>query len=227
MIKALIFDLDDTLYYEKEYVLEAFKDVVHYLGNKYDENEEELYNRMQEMLEKLGRGKIFNTICEENNFNEEIKNLIDIYRNSQPRLKLYDDSKEFLTWARKQGYKLGIITDGCSKVQRNKIKGLDIEDLVDKIIVTDDFGTEFWKPHEKSYIDMINYFNINKNECIYIGDNPNKDFVGARKLGINTIRIIREKGDHITTVLKKEYEADINIHNLLELKKVLDSNKIN
>jgi len=222
MIKALIFDLDDTLYYEKEYVIGAFKEVVYYLGNKYDENKEKLFVRMKEILEDLGRGNIFNIICEENNFNEDINYLVNIYRNSNPKLELYEDSKEFLIWARKQGYKLGIITDGCSKVQWNKIKGLDIEDLVDKIIVTDDLGKEFWKPHEKSYLDMMKYFTIDKSECIYIGDNPNKDFIGARELGIKTIRIIREKGDHIKTFLEKEYEADINIRNLLELKEVLE-----
>lgn len=227
MIKVLIFDLDDTLYYEKEYVLEAFKEVAHYLGNKYDENEEKLYNRMKDILKNLGRGKIFNIICEENNFNEDIKHLIDIYRNSKPKLELYDDSKEFLTWSRKQGYNIGIITDGCSKVQWNKIKGLDIENLVDKIIVTGDLGKKFWKPHEKSYLDIMRYFNINKNECIYIGDNPNKDFIGAKKIGIRTIRIIRENGDHITTFLNEEYEADFSISNLLELKEILKINKLN
>jgi putative hydrolase of the HAD superfamily len=224
MIKALIFDLDDTLYYEKEYVLGAFKEVAYYLGNKYGKNEEKLYIRMKEILEALGRGKIFNIICEENNFNEDIKQLVNIYRNSKPKLELYDDSKEFLSWARKQGYKLGIITDGCSKVQWNKIKGLDIEGLVDKIIVTDDLGKGFWKPHEKSYLDIMKWFNVVKNECIYIGDNPNKDFIGAKGIGIKTIRIIRERGDHIKTFLGEEYEADSNIMNLLELKEALEIN---
>jgi putative hydrolase of the HAD superfamily len=225
MIKTLIFDLDDTLYYEKEYVLGAFKEVAYYLGNKYGKDEEKLHIKMKEILEDSGRGKIFNIICEENDFKEDIKDLVDIYRNSKPKLELYDDSKEFLIWAREKGYKLGIITDGCSKVQWNKVKALRVEQLVDKIILTDDLGKEFWKPHKKSYSDMISYFNINENEGIYVGDNPNKDFIGARKLGMRTIRIIREKGDHIKTFLDKEYEADNNITNLMELKYLLENNE--
>lgn len=221
MIKALIFDLDDTLYYEKEYVIGAFKEVAYYLGSKYGKNLEQLYIRMEEILKEHGRGKIFNIICEDMNLKEDIKELVDIYRNSKPKLKLYEDSKEFLIWARKQGYKLGIITDGCSKVQWNKINSLGVQDLVDKIIVTDDLGKEFWKPHVRSYLDMMHYLNINKEDCIYIGDNPNKDFIGARKLGIKTIRIIREKGDHIQTFLEKDYEADFNINNFMELESLL------
>lgn len=227
MIKALIFDLDDTLYYEKEYVFGALKDVAHYLGNKYGKNEEKLHSRMKGIFEELGRGKIFNIICEENNFNEDIKYLVDIYRSSKPKLEIYDDSREFLNWAKKQRYKLGIITDGCSKVQWAKIEALKVNELVDKIIVTDDLGKEFWKPHKKSYLDMISYFNINKNECVYIGDNPNKDFIGARGLGMKTIRVIRKQGDHITTFLEKEYEADLNIVNLLELKEILWIDELN
>lgn len=92
---------------------------------------------------------------------------------------------------------------------------MGIEVLVDKVIVTDDLGKEFWKPHKKSYINMMNYFKINKDECIYIGDNPNKDFIGAKEIGMMTVRIVREKGDHIKTHRAKEYEADLNIVTLL------------
>ncbi|WP_315077713.1 HAD-IA family hydrolase [uncultured Clostridium sp.] len=221
MIKLIMFDLDDTLYYEKEYVLCAFEDVANYLGNKYNKNTILLYERMKEIFEKQGRGKIFNIICEENNFNEDINKLINIYRNCKPKLNLYNDSVEILKWLRRKRYKMGIITDGCARVQWNKIKGLDIETLVDRIIVTDDIGREFWKPHKRSYLDMIDYFDVAKNECIYIGDNPNKDFIGAKELGIKTIRIIRENGDHIYTFLEEKYEADFNINNLLELKNLL------
>ncbi|WP_238916570.1 HAD-IA family hydrolase [Clostridium sp. YIM B02555] len=226
MIKALIFDLDDTLYYEMEYVLGAFKEVAHYLGNKYKKDSEELYVRMKQILEESGRGKIFNVICEENGFKEDINDLVDIYRSSVPELELYEDSKEVLNWARRNGYKLGIITDGCSKVQWNKIKALGIEKSVNKIIVTDDLGIAFWKPHKKSYLEMVEHFKISEDECVYTGDNPNKDFIGAREIGIKTVRIIREKGDHIKTFLDEKYEAGLNITNLFELRNLLENNKI-
>lgn len=226
MIKALIFDLDDTLYYEMEYVLGAFKEVAKYFGNKYKKDNEELYLRMKQILEEFGRGKIFNIICKENVFKEDINDLVDIYRGSVPELELYEDSKEVLNWAREHGYNLGIITDGCSKVQWNKIKALGIEKLVDKIIVTDDLGREFWKPNKRAYLGMVKCLKIREDECVYIGDNPNKDFIGAREIGIKTVRIIREKGDHIKAFLDEKYEADLNITNLLELRNLLENNKL-
>ncbi|MFT8348034.1 HAD family hydrolase [Clostridium saccharoperbutylacetonicum] len=226
MIKALIFDLDDTLYYEMEYVLGSFKEVAHYLGNKYIKDSEVLYFRMEQILEESGRGKIFNIICEENGFKEDINDLVDIYRSSVPELELYEDSREVLNWAREHGYNLGIITDGSSKVQWNKIRALGIEKSVDKIIVTDDLGIEFWKPHKRSYLEMVEHFKISEDECVYIGDNPGKDFIGAKEIGMKTVRLLREKGDHIKVFFDEKYEADLNITNLLELRNLLENNQL-
>ncbi|MEM5598044.1 HAD hydrolase-like protein [Niallia circulans] len=55
-------------------------------------------------------------------------------------------------------------------------------------------------------------------DCVYIGDNPNKDFVTAKKLGLHTIRIVREIGDHMQTKLDQGYEADKKIYSLMEIR---------
>lgn len=89
--------------------------------------------------------------------------------------------------------------------------------MVDKIIVTDDFGLDFWKPHEFAYREMLKYFNSTPEQCIYVGDNPHKDFIGARKVGMHTVRIIREVGDHMNTFLDVDYEADNKINSLKEM----------
>ncbi|GKX65475.1 HAD family hydrolase [Inconstantimicrobium mannanitabidum] len=221
MIKALIFDLDDTLYYEKEYVLGAFKEVAAYLGNKYNESFEEIYTEMTIILDTMGRGQIFDIICDKHGFDEKIEDLVDIYRASKPKLKLYDDSKEVMVWARNAGYKLGIITDGCVQVQKNKVEALEINKYVDCIVLTDELGREFWKPNEKPYKLMLKELEVSADECVYIGDNPVKDFIGARKLGLRTIRIIRENGDHISKRLGIEFEADDEVVNLKEIKELI------
>ncbi|MGG7174109.1 HAD family hydrolase [Clostridium neonatale] len=215
MIKCLIWDLDDTLYYEKEYVLEAFKNVCKYLSSKYKKDYDKVYKRCIKILDEYGRGKIFNILCDEYGFKEDIKKLVEIYRDTKPNLELYEESKEIFNFAKENNLKLGLITDGCSKVQWNKIKALNLEKIIDKIIVTDDYG--YSKPHEKSYTEIIEYFNIKPEECVYIGDNPNKDFIGAKKLGMKTIRIIHENGDHINDKTDIEFEAELKIRKLSDI----------
>jgi putative hydrolase of the HAD superfamily len=221
MINTIIFDLDDTLYNERSFVFGCFQEVCSYLSKKYDVRFSVLYESIRGIFREHGRGKIFNILCKKYNFDEKIDDLVNIYRNAMPNIKLYDDSRLFITKFRSK-YNLGIITDGKASVQWNKIKLLGLSDYVDKIIVTDDYGLSNWKPNTFSYNMILSCFNTSPSQSIYVGDNPHKDFVGAKELGIHTVRIIRNCGDHMKTFLDNNYEADYNIYSLAELGKIID-----
>lgn len=227
MIKAIIFDLDDTLYEEKTYVLDGFKKVSKYLMYKYNLEEENLYNEMIKILGEDGRGSVFDKICYKYGLEQNIEELVEIYRENKPKINLYDDAQEILKWARSNEYKIGIITDGMSKMQWNKIKSLGMESIIDEIVVSDDLGRENWKPSIKPYLKILEKLKIKPNNAIYVGDNPNKDFIGAKKIGVKTIRIIRDKGDHMKMMLNDEYEADFNIKDsLINVKEILIGGEI-
>lgn len=224
MIKLVIFDLDDTLYNERDFVTGGFAEVCKYLSLKYSEDYNLLLKGTEKILDNEGRGRVFNLLCQNYNYNEDIKKLVEIYRQAEPKLNLYDDSRYILKKLSGK-YKLGIITDGLASVQHNKIKQLNIEHIFDKIIVTDDFGKDYWKPSETPYREILKYFNLYAENAVYIGDNPNKDFIGARKIGMKTVRIIREVGDHKDVRLSNEYEADYEILNMKELTNILQEEK--
>ena len=233
MIRTIIFDLDDTLYRELDFVYGAFREVCKYISNKYNKDEERLYQETIFILNKFGRGKVLNMLCDNNGIKEDISFLVKLYREAMPSLKLYEDAEQILMEFKGQGlknisqkqqnlYNTGIITDGKASVQWNKIKALGLKNRVDKIIVTDDYGLEFCKPNEFSYREMFKYFNCQAEECVYVGDNPNKDFIGARRVGMHTVRIIREVGDHMKTLLNEEYEGDYTIKDLSQLKYIVE-----
>lgn len=215
-----MFDLDDTLYNEKNFVFGAFGEVADYIGTKYNIPKKLLKDEMIELLFDVGRGKIFNLICEKYGFKEPIEVLVNIYRTAKPNIYLYQDSIEILN-ATKNKYKLGLITDGLSKVQWSKIKLLHLEKLFDQIIVTDDLGKEYRKPSIVPYNTMASKLKLNTNECIYIGDNPNKDFYGARAAGYITVRILRKDGDYCNLRMNNENEADFDIKSLIELNNII------
>ncbi|TCT14035.1 putative hydrolase of the HAD superfamily [Natranaerovirga pectinivora] len=217
-MKAVIFDLDDTLYNEKQFVYGAFYEVAEYLGCKYDLTPAVLYQEMINEFRINGRGKVFNKICYKYKFKEDINVLVEIYRRAKPPLKLYEDGKKFIQSSRGR-YRLGLITDGLHYVQWNKIKTLGIESLFDAIIVTDDLGKEYWKPSKVPYIKIAEELNVSFKDMVYIGDNPNKDFYSAKELGMLTIRIIREDGDYKDIFLEKEYEANYMVKDLFDLEK--------
>ncbi|URZ00963.1 Pyrophosphatase PpaX [Clostridium felsineum] len=220
IIKAVIFDLDDTLYNEMDFVKEGFKCVASFLSRKYHLDEKKLFEDILEILKLKGRGKIFDTLCKKYNIKEDIKTLVEIYRKTSSPLQIYDDAKEVLESFNGK-YKMGVITDGKASVQWNKINNLGIEKYFDKIIVTDDFGEKFWKPSEFAFIEMIKFLGCKACEAVYVGDNPRKDFIGARKVGLYTVRIIREQGDNMCLEAEHGYEAHNSINNLMELSSII------
>ncbi|MBE6068675.1 MAG: HAD family hydrolase [Clostridium lundense] len=226
-IKTIIFDLDDTLYNEREFVYGAFSEVCKYISIKFNKDYERLHIEVIRILNEQGRGKIFNLLCDKYNINEDINKLVEIYRAAKPDLQLYEDALHALRKYKGNSmdnidtYNIGLITDGKASVQWNKIKSLKLEQHIDKIIVTDDFGIDFWKPNEFAYREMMKYFNSSAEQCVYIGDNPHKDFIGPRRIGMYTVRVIREIGDHMNTFLDKEHEADFTIKKLDELENII------
>lgn len=58
-------------------------------------------------------------------------------------------------------------------------------------------------------------------ECVYVADNPQKDFITANKLGWMTVQICREGGEYAKVIPQESYEAQFKIKTLVELKDIL------
>ena len=135
-IKGVIFDLDDTLYSEKEYVRSGYKAVSDYLGGGY---EAKLWGFFQagkpaidELLKELGR-------------QNEKAEALEAYRSHKPDIHLYPGVAEMIEELKARGIKIGLITDGRPEGQRNKLEALGLD--VDDVIVTDELGgVQFRKP---------------------------------------------------------------------------------
>ena len=219
-INYVIFDLDDTLYNEREYVLQAMREVARYIHVKKNNlGEEYVYNRLLAILEEDGRGKIFNRICLEEKLELDFMELVRVYRNTKPKLRIYEDAEYLISELKKRNIKIGMITDGLHFVQRNKIDGLDIVQLFDSIVVSDEHGLS--KPDERVYQISLGEARVeNPSEAVYIGDNPTKDFLGAKKIGMNKIRSVRACGDHMQTKVDDTLEANYTITNMKEVLEV-------
>ena len=81
---------------------------------------------------------------------------------------------------------LGLLTDGRSISQRNKLSAMGITSLFDEILISEEFGSE--KPCEDNYLFFQNKYSTN--DCVYFGDNFGKDFVTPNRLGWKTIGLL-------------------------------------
>lgn len=182
-IDVVIFDLDDTLYSEKEYVQSGYEAI----GREFSLIPD-MKQRLWEAFCK--KQKAIDTVLKDFDCYsiENLQKCITIYREHEPSIHMYDGVYEMLYRLRAAGKKLGIITDGRPDGQRAKIRALNIEAIFDHIIITDEFGGEqFRKPNKRAFIEMKNFFDVDFNRIVYIGDNTKKDFIAPEMLGMCSI----------------------------------------
>lgn len=176
-IKGVIFDLDDTLYSEKQYVKSGYKKIGEYLGR--EDASEKLWRYFEDGKKAIDA--YLGEIGEEDKKAECLK----IYRVQMPEISLYEGVAQIIEDLKAKGIKVGIITDGRPEGQRNKIKALGLESLVDDIIITDELGgPQFRKPCDIAFRIMQNRWRLPYEQIVYVGDNPNKDFQACRQLGM-------------------------------------------
>ncbi len=182
-LKAVIFDLDDTLYSEKEYVKSGYCEVAKILPRILDAKEK-LWRAFEEK-----KSAIDELLTSENIYTEQLKQkCLETYRRHFPNVHLYAGVAEMLHLLRQKGYLIGIITDGRPEGQRAKIKALDLGKYIDHIIVTDELGGVEWrKPNEKAFMLMKEWFGVEFSEMCYVGDNVKKDFIAPEGLGMQSI----------------------------------------
>jgi len=202
-MKAALFDLDDTLYPEIEFVRSGFKAVVNYIHSVCNQDKNTLFVSMMDILEKNGQGKVFDIFLQKLNLYSEmmVRLLVYVYRSHRPDIKLFDETLETLRELKSHGLRLGIITDGMGSVQRRKIEALELGKFCDVIICTDEIGPEYWKPSPIPYELALNLLDIRPEFVAYIGDNIQKDFVAPNALGIKTVWVKGlRKRDHISEI---------------------------
>lgn len=204
---VICLDLDDTLYKEIDFLKSAYKEVATYAG--YPE-------AASQMLEwHYAKENVFQKLIETYGLLMTVADCLNIYRNHYPDISLEIDVKEFLIDLKDADAKLGLISDGRSITQRNKIKALGIEDLFDIIVISEEFGSE--KPDERNYRIVMEKYPERSN-YVYIADNPSKDFVSPNYLGWRTVCIL----DDGRNIHKQDFKLSMKYQAQFDIVKIKD-----
>lgn len=218
-MKAVYFDLDNTLYDAKKYYLGAFQDIANFLHQEHSINKEEAYNKLVEFwIEKTSMySHLFDDLVTYFNItNESVKTFVKIFNEYKiENNQLYSDSIPTLKKLKNENYKIGIITDGNITRQKRKIMNYGLDELVDVIVYTKTLEP---KPSKLPFIEALNKIDIKPSKGYYVADNPRLDFKGAKDVGIKTIRILR--GEFMK--VPSDNSVNYTISNLKELWEVLE-----
>ena len=203
--KIFVFDLDDTLYSERDFEKSGIEFVYENLSIKNISLETILNNR-ENWIEQIIDGS---------NSQITLQIVLDIYRNHFPTIQLYKDAKVFLEKLLSQGTEMSLITDGRSITQRNKLRALGIETFFKNIVISEEVNSE--KPSEYNF-RMVMDNKIAEN-YIYIADNPKKDFITPNKLGWTSICLL-DKGQNVHKQnfnISSEYLPQFSIRSFEEI----------
>ncbi len=189
----IVLDLDDTLYLERDYVRSGFKAVDAWLATECGTNG--FLERAWHYFVSGRRNDIFNQVLRDIDLEDDGKvlKMLEVYRSHEPDIQLLPDALSFIR--NHASTELAIISDGHSVSQWAKVRSLGLKERVKTIIITNDWGREYWKPHPRAF-EAVQQGYL-PGECVYIADNPLKDFIAPAALGwMPSIRIRRARSLH-------------------------------
>lgn len=219
-MRAVLLDLDDTLYREMDFVLSGFRAAAAFLGARTDHDPDAVVQRLREILNRDGRGRVFDALLAELGLADAgwVPALVHAYRTHQPAIAPFPGALDLLQELRARGVRLGIVTDGLASVQWRKLRALGLPPLVDVVVCTQELGESFAKPSPVPFAVALEILKVDPGDALYVGDDLRKDFLGPRELGMRTARVPAPPGGLASGVPEHpEADADVLLDSLNDL----------
>ncbi len=79
-------------------------------------------------------------------------------------------------------YQLGVITNGIPEIQRDKLRAIEVDGHLNCVVISEETGVE--KPDPSIFIKAASMLGVALQECLYVGDDFEIDVVGAKRSGM-------------------------------------------
>ena len=190
-LKAVIFDLDHTLFDRHGTLREVAKQFRHSFRVREGVTDEEIarlwcyaddhfvYDGWKYVLAYLSENGVF----EEPPLYDDYRSFV--YENFARTAVRFDETMPMLLTLKKRGYAVGLITNGNHALQYRKLQMLGLQYIFDEIIVSGDVMVE--KPDREIFQMMCEKLSLEPSQMVYVGDNPRNDIAGARGAGYHTV----------------------------------------
>jgi len=191
---CVVFDIDDTLYLERDYVSSGFHAVGCWAAQWLAIPD--FQQRCQTVFDKGVRNKIFDGalgLAGVEPSSALIQALVELYRTHVPDIQLTADSADALPYILAR-WPIAVVTDGPPAAQSAKARALGLNRFASPIVLTATLGNGVGKPHPLGF--GLVQKQVSASKFVYVADNPHKDFAGPRSLGWVTVRIRRPEGIH-------------------------------
>ena len=229
MIKAIFFDIDDTLYDSTKLTTMARQNSIRAMidSGLPERSEEKLYTLLDEIIKKHGSnyGKHYDRLLEELGLEIDPKivaaGVVAYEHTKEGYLKPFPGVMPTLLKL-KEIYGLGVISNGLAVKQWEKLIGIGIHHLFDVVATSEELGFE--KPKKEIFLSAIEKLGLVPEECAMVGDRLDTDILGGNLAGMKTVHL--RKGKYGKEKPKTEDETpDLEIEEFTEITNVLDQDK--
>jgi len=194
--RCVVFDVDDTLYLEADYVRSGFVAVDAWAAREL--GLDRVGSRAWEAFQAGHRGDLFDRALVDAGRAAPagtVARLVEVYRSHAPNIRLLEDARECLDRLRGRA-RLAALTDGPLASQRAKCEALGLRAWCSPIVLTAELGPGMGKPNSAGFERIEGATGCRGTECAYVADNPLKDFGGPARLGWRRVRVRRAGGLH-------------------------------
>jgi putative hydrolase of the HAD superfamily len=214
-VKCVVFDIDDTLYLERDYAKSGFKAVGRWAKDEL--GVDDFASLAWAKFEAGVRRTVFNEVLYELEIDHDldlIKEMVRVYRHHEPDIELLLDAANCID-ALADDFQLAALTGGPLVCQQAKVCALGIEALLEPIVYARTWGAEYDKPHARSFYKVQSLTKMHGSDCAYLSDNPTKDFTAPQAMGWTTVRVRRPGSLH--QAIESGIETDLEVTSLNEL----------
>lgn len=195
---VVVFDLEDTLYKEIDFLKSGYHAVADYLSTSLDGCD--IY---EEMIGDyyIGEKDVFQKVIDHYQLKIDKSVLTDVYRYHIPQISLSDEVRSVLEQLHSRCH-LALITDGRPRTKKNIINALGLTDYFcwSDVYISDEVGHLKTEPYSFEEI-METYPDC---QYMYVGDNIQKDFLVPNQLGWMTVCLL----DNGRNIHKQDFNVD-------------------
>jgi putative hydrolase of the HAD superfamily len=198
-IRAVTVDLDDTLYPQSAFLSRAWSAVAE-AGASHGVSEQRFFDAlMTECAQGSDRGGIIDrALAAVGGSPELVPELVGTFRGFAPHvLAPYPGAATALAELREL-VPVACVTDGDPEIQRAKLRALRLEDAFDAVVISDEMGREFRKPHPAPFLRALELLGVPGSEALHVGDRSEKDVAGPAAAGMaGAVRVRQGEYAHV------------------------------
>jgi HAD superfamily hydrolase (TIGR01509 family) len=187
--RAVIFDLDDTLYPYRRFRLSGFAALADRLAIEHGLDRRLGFAALVRASRGVDRGREVQACLAQYDLPQDLaSSLIEALRHHAPRLRLPASACRTFAALRRAGWRIGVLTNGQPSIQSRKVTALGLQALVDQVVYAATCGPGTGKPDPECFAETVRQLGVPAGRAVMVGDDERCDVAGALTAGLHAIR---------------------------------------